>query len=98
MGAIIFAVGTPPAGIIAWTVIGLIVGWTANRIMRGRAYGLLGDVVIGLIGSFFGGLGVISFFDGPLAFWGSIATAGVAACGLIVAVRAIRGRQRALRL
>jgi uncharacterized membrane protein YeaQ/YmgE (transglycosylase-associated protein family) len=35
-------------------VIGMIAGWLAGKIMRGRGYGLLADTVLGLIGAVIG--------------------------------------------
>jgi uncharacterized membrane protein YeaQ/YmgE (transglycosylase-associated protein family) len=35
-------------------VIGLIAGWLAGKIMKGSGYGLIGDLVIGIIGGFIG--------------------------------------------
>ena len=40
--------------LIVIVVVGLIVGWLAGHIMRGSGYGLLGDIVIGIIGSYVG--------------------------------------------
>ena len=45
-----------PGGILAWLVVGLISGWLAGLFMRGRGYGMIWDIVIGLIGAFVGGL------------------------------------------
>ncbi len=42
-------------GLIGWLVIGLIAGWLAGKIARGRGFGCIGDVVLGLIGSVIGG-------------------------------------------
>ncbi|HEY8884179.1 MAG TPA: GlsB/YeaQ/YmgE family stress response membrane protein [Chloroflexota bacterium] len=42
-------------GIIAWLVLGLIAGWLASVLVDGRGFGLLGDIVIGIIGAFIGG-------------------------------------------
>jgi uncharacterized membrane protein YeaQ/YmgE (transglycosylase-associated protein family) len=36
-------------------IIGLIAGWLAGKIMKGSGYGLIGDLVIGVIGAFIGG-------------------------------------------
>jgi uncharacterized membrane protein YeaQ/YmgE (transglycosylase-associated protein family) len=44
-----------PMGIIAWLVLGLIAGWLASLLVDGRGFGLLGDIVIGIIGAFIGG-------------------------------------------
>lgn len=38
-----------------WIVVGLIAGWATGKIMRGRGYGTLMDIVIGIIGGIIGG-------------------------------------------
>ncbi len=35
-------------------IIGLIAGWIAGKLMRGRGYGIIADVVLGLIGAVLG--------------------------------------------
>ncbi len=35
-------------------VVGLIAGWLAGQIMRGSGYGIIGDLVVGIIGAFIG--------------------------------------------
>src|SRR3990172_5909857 len=45
-----------PGGLIAWLVVGLVAGWLAGQFMKGGGYGLVGDVVIGIVGAFVGGL------------------------------------------
>lgn len=42
-------------GIIGWLFIGLIAGWLAGKIFRGRGFGCLTDVLLGLVGSVLGG-------------------------------------------
>ena len=41
--------------IIAWIVLGLTAGWLAGQIMRGGGYGVVGDIVLGVLGAFIGG-------------------------------------------
>lgn len=41
--------------IIAWIVLGLIAGWLAGTIMRGGGYGIVGDIVLGVLGAILGG-------------------------------------------
>jgi uncharacterized membrane protein YeaQ/YmgE (transglycosylase-associated protein family) len=41
--------------LIAFLIVGLVAGWLAGKIMRGRGFGLLGNLAIGVIGSFVGG-------------------------------------------
>jgi uncharacterized membrane protein YeaQ/YmgE (transglycosylase-associated protein family) len=40
---------------LAWIVLGLIAGWLAGVIMRGSGYGLVGDIVLGILGALIGG-------------------------------------------
>ena len=42
-------------GLIWFLVIGAIAGWLAGQFMRGHGFGLLGDIVVGVIGAFIGG-------------------------------------------
>jgi uncharacterized membrane protein YeaQ/YmgE (transglycosylase-associated protein family) len=41
-------------GILTWIVLGLVAGWLAGQFMRG-GYGLVGDVVLGIVGAIVGG-------------------------------------------
>lgn len=41
--------------IIAWILLGLIAGWLAGQFMRGGGYGIVGDIVLGIIGAVVGG-------------------------------------------
>jgi uncharacterized membrane protein YeaQ/YmgE (transglycosylase-associated protein family) len=40
--------------LIVIIVVGLVAGWLAGQIMRGYGYGLVGDLVVGVIGSYIG--------------------------------------------
>ena len=42
-------------GLLGWILLGLIAGWLAGKIARGRGFGCIGDIVLGLIGSVIGG-------------------------------------------
>jgi uncharacterized membrane protein YeaQ/YmgE (transglycosylase-associated protein family) len=41
--------------LVLFLVIGLVAGWLASRIMRGGGFGLVGDLIVGVIGAFLGG-------------------------------------------
>jgi uncharacterized membrane protein YeaQ/YmgE (transglycosylase-associated protein family) len=43
---------------ITWLVFGLIAGWLAGLVMKGSGYGLVGDIVVGILG---GGVGAWLF-------------------------------------
>jgi len=81
-----------PGGIIAWLVVGLVAGWLAGSVMRGGGFGMVGDIVMGLIGALIGGFVVGFFVHGDAGFWGSIGVAFVGACLLIALVRALGPR------
>jgi len=75
-------------GILAWLVIGAVAGWLAGLVMKGGGFGLLVDIVVGIVGAFIGGwlsglLG-ISLGGGMLA---SIVTATLGAIVLLFVVR-----------
>ena len=71
-------------------IIGMVAGWLAGQLMRGGGYGLIGDLVIGVIGAFIGGwlLGALGIFAGGLI--GSLVTATIGAIVLLFLVRLIK--------
>lgn len=87
----IAAINLSPGGVISWLVVGLISGWLAGKFMKGSGYGIIGDIIVGLIGAFVGGFVVGIFLEGNAGFWGSILVAFIGACLLIAVVRAISG-------
>jgi len=79
-------------GLLVAIVIGAIAGWLAGQIMQGSGYGLIGDIIIGIVGGFIGSWlwGVLHL---PLigGFWiSAIITATVGAIVLIFLVRLVR--------
>ena len=41
--------------ILIWILLGAVAGWLAGVIMKGRGFGLGGNIVVGIVGSFLGG-------------------------------------------
>jgi uncharacterized membrane protein YeaQ/YmgE (transglycosylase-associated protein family) len=81
--------------IIAWIVLGLVAGWLAGQFMRGSGYGIIGDIILGIIGAVVGGfiagalLGVdVTGFNIP-----SIIIAFVGAVIVIAIARLVTGRR-----
>jgi uncharacterized membrane protein YeaQ/YmgE (transglycosylase-associated protein family) len=77
--------------VLLCTAVGLIAGWLASAVVGG-GYGVIGDIVVGVIGSFFGGmifrgLQIRSPFGG---FPGHVFVAFVGAVALLVTIRLIR--------
>jgi uncharacterized membrane protein YeaQ/YmgE (transglycosylase-associated protein family) len=42
--------------ILIWMAIGLVAGWLASRVVGRGGYGVIGDIVLGIVGAFLGGL------------------------------------------
>jgi uncharacterized membrane protein YeaQ/YmgE (transglycosylase-associated protein family) len=76
--------------IIWWLVVGLVVGLIASFIMRG-GYGLLMDIVIGIVGAFLGGFLASLLGIGAGGLLGTIIIAVIGACILIAILRAVSG-------
>jgi uncharacterized membrane protein YeaQ/YmgE (transglycosylase-associated protein family) len=76
-------------------LVGLIAGWLAGQIVHGTGFGLIGDILIGIVGAFiaswvFPKLG-IRLGTGMV---GAILDATIGAVLLLVIVRLVRGRGR----
>ncbi|HUI88187.1 MAG TPA: GlsB/YeaQ/YmgE family stress response membrane protein [Anaerolineales bacterium] len=76
--------------IILWIVVGIIAGWLAGKIMKGKGFGLIGDLVVGVIGAFLGGwlFGLLHISIGA-GIIGSLITALVGALVLLFVIRLI---------
>jgi uncharacterized membrane protein YeaQ/YmgE (transglycosylase-associated protein family) len=82
-------------GIIAWIVLGLIAGWLAGQVMKGGGYGLVGDIVLGIVGALVGGFLASTLLGLDISGFNimSILIAFVGACIVIAISRALtRGR------
>ena len=84
-----------PGGVISWVVVGLVAGSLAGLMMSGGGYGVIRDIVLGLIGALVGGFVSGFFIQGDAGFWGSVLVAFIGACIMIAIVRAFSpGRSR----
>jgi len=76
-------------------LIGLAAGWLAGQLMKGGGFGIVGDIVLGVVGALLGGflfslLGVSA--GGGLI--GSLIVATIGACVLLFLVRLIKRPSR----
>lgn len=78
-------------GLLSWIIVGGLAGWLAKKFMGG-SYGLLANIIIGIIGAFVGGF-VFSLFGSTgvtgLNLW-SILVALVGSCILIWISRKVK--------
>lgn len=82
-------------GILSWIIVGLIAGWLAGELVRGAGYGILGDIIVGIVGALLGGFLASALFGiaAPLTGinLGTILVALLGAIVLIVILRLVRG-------
>jgi len=79
--------------ILAWIVVGLIAGWLAGQVMKGGGYGVVVDIILGILGGVVGG-----WIFGALGIWhggGMIGSIIVAFIGAVILVAITRLFKRA---
>jgi uncharacterized membrane protein YeaQ/YmgE (transglycosylase-associated protein family) len=85
-------------GILSWIIVGLIAGWLASVVMRCGCYGLIGDIIVGIVGALIGGFLAANLLNMPNAVNGinitSIFVAFVGAMILVAILRMVSGRRR----
>lgn len=86
-------------GILAWIIVGLIAGWLAGEVMRGRGYGPLADIIIGIVGALIGGFLAANLFGVPNPINGiNVGTIVVAFLGAVVLIAILRALPRGRRI
>ncbi len=75
---------------IWFLLIGLIAGWLAGKIMRGRGFGLIGNLIVGVIGSLLGGFVFRLLGLSAYGYLGSLVMAVVGAIVLLFLIGLIR--------
>jgi uncharacterized membrane protein YeaQ/YmgE (transglycosylase-associated protein family) len=76
---------------IWFILVGLVAGWLAGQLMKGGGYGIIGDIVVGVVGALLGGFLFRSFgvsLGGGLL--GAIIVATIGAVVLIFVLRLIK--------
>jgi uncharacterized membrane protein YeaQ/YmgE (transglycosylase-associated protein family) len=78
-------------GIVATILIGIAAGWLAGQIMKGRGWGLAGDLVLGILGSIVGrGLfALLGLYSGG-SLVGELVVATVGAMALVALARYLK--------
>jgi uncharacterized membrane protein YeaQ/YmgE (transglycosylase-associated protein family) len=78
--------------LIIWLVVGAIAGWLAGVIVKGYGFGLVGNIVVGILGAIFGGwlFGALGL-GLSLGIVGTILGATLGAVLLLLILRFVRG-------
>jgi len=76
--------------LIVFLIIGVVAGFLAGKIMKGGGFGLVGDLVLGVIGAFVGGwvFGMLGFL--PVGMIGTLISATAGAVLLLFVIRLIK--------
>lgn len=79
--------------IIGFLLIGLLAGWIAGQVMKGHGFGLVGDVIVGIVGAFVGGflfraLGITAY-----GFIGSLVMAVIGAMVLLFLISLVKSKR-----
>lgn len=98
VGARMQQITLDPGNIFGWIVAGLLAGWLAGHLVRGRGFGCLGDILLGVVGAFVGAF-VLSLLPitlpSTMGFWGTLIVAFIGALLLAAIGRLIGGSRRA---
>jgi uncharacterized membrane protein YeaQ/YmgE (transglycosylase-associated protein family) len=83
-------------GLLAWIIVGLIAGWLTGLVMKGGGYGVVGDIILGIVGALIGGFLASAVLGIPDAINGinatSIIVAFIGAVILVAILRLLPGR------
>lgn len=71
-------------------IIGLVAGWLAGTLMRGGGFGLVGDLIVGIVGAVIGGVLFGAAGVGGGGLLGAILMATVGAVILILCLRLLK--------
>ncbi len=79
--------------VVWFLIIGLAAGWIAGRLMKGRGFGLLGNLIVGVLGALMGGflLGVLGVSAGG-GLLGELFTSVLGAVVLLYLISFVPGR------
>lgn len=76
--------------ILWFLIIGLAAGWLAGQVMRGGSFGLIGNLIIGVVGALVGGFVFDLLGVGAGGLIGSLITAFIGAVVFLWLLRLIR--------
>ncbi len=78
--------------IVWFIIIGMVAGWLAGQIMKGGGFGVIGNIVVGVVGAFLGGM-IFKLLG--LAWGGLLGSLIVATIGAVVLIFLVRLIKRA---
>ena len=76
---------------VATVLVGLVAGWLAGKLVRGKGYGVIADILLGLIGGIVGGWIFAVFGVHAHHLLSAVMVATLGAAALVMATRALNG-------
>jgi len=73
-----------------FAIIGIVAGWLAGQLMKGRGFGLVGNLVVGVIGAIVGGVLADAVGLGASGLLGALVIATLGAVVLLAVVGALK--------
>ena len=77
--------------LLGWIIIGGLAGFVAGKVIRGSGFGIIGDIVVGIVGALVGVLLLGFLVSTDLGPIGSFVVALLGACILLAILRAVSG-------
>ncbi len=78
--------------VVIWIIGGIVAGWLTGLVMRGRGYGLIGDLILGIVGGSAGGwlFGRLGSMEAPTGWFAHLTVAFIGGVVFVGAVRLVR--------
>ena len=76
--------------VLWFLLIGLIAGWLAAVLVKGRGFGVLGDILVGIIGAQLGGWIFSIIGLSAYGFMGSVIMSFVGAVALLTIIKMVK--------
>ena len=77
-------------GLLVILFVGLVAGWLAGKVVRGTGFGIIGDIIVGVVGALLGGFLAGVLFGGDFISGINITTIVVAFLGAIILIAVLR--------
>ncbi len=87
------AFGISVHGVFGWLLMGLLAGWLSGEMVRGKGFGCLGNILLGLIGGVLGGWLFERLHIEAFGFIGGLAAATVGAVLIVAVARGLSGSE-----
>jgi uncharacterized membrane protein YeaQ/YmgE (transglycosylase-associated protein family) len=79
-----------PQSVLAWIIIGAIAGWLAGQLVKGYGFGVVGNIVVGILGAGIAGILARSLNLYTASTVGNIIAATLGAIALLVIIGLVR--------